>query len=80
MRKILINNLAIANNLPFVLIAGPCQTESLDHSLMIAKNVSEICQRLNIGFIYKSSLFLSSSLFSLSDELFNYTFTCDLLY
>jgi 2-dehydro-3-deoxyphosphooctonate aldolase (KDO 8-P synthase) len=55
MRKILINNLAIANNLPFVLIAGPCQTESLDHSLMIAKNVSEICQRLNIGFIYKSS-------------------------
>jgi 2-dehydro-3-deoxyphosphooctonate aldolase (KDO 8-P synthase) len=55
MRKILINNLAIANNLPFVLIAGPCQTESLYHSLMIAKNVSEICQRLNIGFIYKSS-------------------------
>jgi 2-dehydro-3-deoxyphosphooctonate aldolase (KDO 8-P synthase) len=55
MRKILINNLAIANNLPFVLIAGPCQTESLDHSLMIAKNVSEICQLLNIGFIYKSS-------------------------
>ena len=55
MRKILINNLAIANNLPFVLIAGPCQTESLEHSLMIAKNVSEICQRLNIGFIYKSS-------------------------
>ena len=55
MRKILINNLTIANNLPFVLIAGPCQTESLEHSLMIAKNVSEICQRLNIGFIYKSS-------------------------
>ncbi len=55
MRKILINNLVISNNSPFVLIAGPCQTESLEHSIMIAKNVSEICQRLNIGFIYKSS-------------------------
>ena len=55
MRKITINNISIANNLPFVLIAGPCQTESLEHSLMIAKTVSEICKRLDIGFIYKSS-------------------------
>ena len=55
MRKIVIQNVSIANNLPFVLIAGPCQTESLDHSLMIAQKVSEICQKLDIGFIYKSS-------------------------
>ncbi|MFM2200745.1 MAG: 2-dehydro-3-deoxyphosphooctonate aldolase [Pseudomonadota bacterium] len=55
MRKIIIQNVSIANNLPFVLIAGPCQTESLEHSLMIAENVSKVCQKLEIGFIYKSS-------------------------
>ncbi len=55
MRKITINKVSIANNLPFVLIAGPCQTESLEHSLNIAQNINDICQRLQIGFIYKSS-------------------------
>lgn len=55
MRNIKIGNINIANNLPFTLIAGPCQTESLDHSLMIASNVKRICDKLGIGFIYKSS-------------------------
>jgi 2-dehydro-3-deoxyphosphooctonate aldolase (KDO 8-P synthase) len=55
MRLVQINNIKIANNLPFTLIAGPCQTESLDHSLMIASNIKRICDQLNIGFIYKSS-------------------------
>lgn len=48
-------NIKIANNLPFTLIAGPCQTESLDHSLMMAENIKRICDKLNINFIYKSS-------------------------
>lgn len=55
MRIIEVKNIKIANNLPFTLIAGPCQTESLDHSLMMAKNIKEICDKLNINFIYKSS-------------------------
>lgn len=55
MRKILINNVKISNDLPFVLIAGPCQTESMEHSLMLAQQISEICKKLDIGFIYKSS-------------------------
>jgi 2-dehydro-3-deoxyphosphooctonate aldolase (KDO 8-P synthase) len=55
MRTIQVQNIKIANNLPFVLIAGPCQTESLDHSLMMASNIKRICDKLNIGFIYKSS-------------------------
>ena len=55
MRKITINDISIANNLPMVLIAGPCQTESLEHSLMIAHKINEICKSLKIGFIYKSS-------------------------
>ena len=55
MRTIQIKNLKIANNLPFTLIAGPCQTESMDHSLMIASNIKRICDSLKINFIYKSS-------------------------
>ena len=55
MRTIQIQNIKIANNLPFILIAGPCQTESLDHSLMMASNIKRICDKLGIAFIYKSS-------------------------
>ncbi len=55
MRTIQIQNIKISNSLPFTLIAGPCQTESLDHSLMMASNIKRICDKLNIGFIYKSS-------------------------
>jgi 2-dehydro-3-deoxyphosphooctonate aldolase (KDO 8-P synthase) len=55
MRIIEIKNIKIANNLPLVLIAGPCQVESLEHSMMMAKNIKEIANRLKIGFIYKSS-------------------------
>jgi len=55
MRTIQIANFKVANNLPFTLIAGPCQTESLEHSLFIVKQVSAMCKQLNINFIYKSS-------------------------
>jgi len=54
-RTIKIGNFSMANHLPFVLIAGPCQVESLDHSLMMAQEISNICQKLQINFIYKSS-------------------------
>ena len=55
MRTIQIKNLKIANNLPFTLIAGPCQTENRDHSMMMAENIKKITDKLGIGFIYKSS-------------------------
>ncbi len=55
MRTIEIRNLKIANNLPFTLIAGPCQTENRDHSMMMAENIKKITDKLKIGFIYKSS-------------------------
>ncbi|MCE3254545.1 MAG: 3-deoxy-8-phosphooctulonate synthase [Rickettsiaceae bacterium] len=54
-REIKIKNLKIANHLPFALIAGPCQTENRDHSLMMAENIKKITDKLGIGFIYKSS-------------------------
>ena len=56
MNKIVkVGKLAIANNLPFTLIAGPCQIESQDHCFSIAEKLVEICGRLNIGLIFKSS-------------------------
>lgn len=44
-----------SNNSPFNLIAGPCQIESLDHALMIAGKIKEVCDKLEINFVYKSS-------------------------
>lgn len=37
------------------LIAGPCQMESRDHAFMIAETLVKLCDRLGIGFVYKSS-------------------------
>jgi 2-dehydro-3-deoxyphosphooctonate aldolase (KDO 8-P synthase) len=50
-----IGDVNISNQLPFVLIAGPCQIESLDHSLFMADRLVGITSKLNIPFIYKSS-------------------------
>jgi 2-dehydro-3-deoxyphosphooctonate aldolase (KDO 8-P synthase) len=50
-----LGNLKISNDLPLVLIAGPCQIESLDHSLFMAEKISNITTKLGVGFIYKSS-------------------------
>ncbi|MFC6444393.1 3-deoxy-8-phosphooctulonate synthase [Shinella zoogloeoides] len=39
----------------FSLIAGPCQMESRDHAYMIAGTLAELCDRLDLGLVYKSS-------------------------
>ena len=50
-----INNLKISNKHPLTLISGPCQLESLEHALMIAEKLIEICNRNDINFVFKSS-------------------------
>ena len=55
MRRIEIGDLEIGQDLPFVLIAGPCQIESRDHALEMAEALSDICGEREIGLIYKSS-------------------------
>ena len=50
-----INEIKIGNNLPFVLIAGPCVIENLDHTLFHAEKIKKICNDLNVPLIYKSS-------------------------
>jgi len=54
-RHIKINNITMGNDLPFVLIAGPCQVESRDHALFMAEKLIAITSKLEIPFIYKSS-------------------------
>jgi len=54
-RKITIGNVNIANNLPLVLIAGPCQIESKEHALEMAGSIKEITDKYGVGFIFKSS-------------------------
>ncbi len=43
------------NALPIALIAGPCQMESRDHAFTMAGKLKEICARLGMGLVYKSS-------------------------
>ncbi len=46
---------ALGNDLPFVLIAGPCQIESAAHAREMAAALVEMTRDLGIGLIYKSS-------------------------
>ncbi len=48
-------NVSFGNRLPLVLIAGPCQLESRGHAFMVAGRLKEMCGRLGIGLVYKTS-------------------------
>jgi 2-dehydro-3-deoxyphosphooctonate aldolase (KDO 8-P synthase) len=50
-----LRDLSIGNALPLTLIAGPCQMESRAHALEMASAIKEICARLGIGLVYKTS-------------------------
>lgn len=50
-----IGEINIGGDEPFVLIAGPCQIESLEHSLMMAEKIAKACEKTGTKFIYKSS-------------------------
>ncbi len=50
-----INNLTIGNDQPFILIAGPCAIENLNDTLYHAEKIKNICDKLNIQLIFKTS-------------------------
>lgn len=50
-----VGDLTLGNDLPLVLIAGPCQIESLDHALFTAEAIAQAARDCGIGLIYKSS-------------------------
>ena len=54
-KEITLGPLKISNTLPFALIAGPCAMESADHAHDMAGRLKEICAKLDIGLVYKSS-------------------------
>ena len=54
-RRVVVGNVTIGNDLPFVLIAGPCQIESEAHAFEVAGALVEMTRAAGIGLIYKSS-------------------------
>jgi len=45
----------IGNDLPFVLFAGPCVIEGEDFSIEVATQIRDICQRVGVSLVFKSS-------------------------
>jgi 2-dehydro-3-deoxyphosphooctonate aldolase (KDO 8-P synthase) len=54
-RVVQVGRIAIANHLPFTLIAGPCQIESRAHALEVAAALRELSAATGVPIIYKSS-------------------------
>ena len=54
-RHVKIHNIEVGNDLPFALIAGPCQLESRIHAHEMCHALTEITRDLGIGLIYKTS-------------------------
>jgi 2-dehydro-3-deoxyphosphooctonate aldolase (KDO 8-P synthase) len=54
-RHVRVGELALGNDLPLTLIAGPCALESRAHALETASALKEITGRVGIGLIYKTS-------------------------
>ena len=48
-------NFNVSNKLPLFIIAGPCSIESKEHAINHAGMIKDICKKLNINFVYKSS-------------------------
>ncbi|MFM7621746.1 MAG: 3-deoxy-8-phosphooctulonate synthase [Alphaproteobacteria bacterium] len=54
-KTVTVGDISISNARPFVLIAGPCALESLDHAQMVAGTLKDLCAQRNIPLIYKTS-------------------------
>jgi len=56
MKHVQINEKVIfGNDLPFVLIAGPCAMESRDHAMFMAESLKRFTDDLGVPFIFKTS-------------------------
>ncbi len=54
-RRVQVGNVVFSNDLPFALICGPCQLESMDHTMDLAGKIVEITKKLNIPYVFKAS-------------------------
>lgn len=55
LNRVQIGDVVFGNDAPLALFAGPCQLESRLHALEMASALREICARLGIGLVYKTS-------------------------
>ncbi len=54
-KDVKIGGLTVSNDRPLLVIAGPCQLESLDHAQMIAGMLAEACKAAGAQFVFKAS-------------------------
>ena len=55
MKDVKIGTLVVSNDRPLLVIAGPCQLESLDHAQMIAGHMAEVCAKAGAQYVFKAS-------------------------
>lgn len=55
MKDVTIGGLTVGNARPLLVIAGPCQLESLDHAQMIAGHMAEVCGAAGAQYVFKAS-------------------------
>jgi 2-dehydro-3-deoxyphosphooctonate aldolase (KDO 8-P synthase) len=55
MKDVKIGGLTVSNDRPLLVIAGPCQLESLDHAQMIAGHMAEVCAAVGAQYVFKAS-------------------------
>jgi 2-dehydro-3-deoxyphosphooctonate aldolase (KDO 8-P synthase) len=55
MKDVSFAGLTVGNNRPLLIIAGPCQLESLDHAQAIAGAMAEACRASGAQYIFKAS-------------------------
>lgn len=54
-RHVVLKQVTFGNDLPFALIAGPCQMESKTHSIELCGKIVEITEKLGIPYVFKAS-------------------------
>ena len=55
MKDVTIGGLTVGNDRPLLVIAGPCQLESLEHAQMIAGKMAQACAAAGAQFVFKAS-------------------------
>jgi 2-dehydro-3-deoxyphosphooctonate aldolase (KDO 8-P synthase) len=54
-RHVTVGSVVFGNDLPLVLISGPCQLESREHAMECAAALVEIASAAGVGLVYKTS-------------------------
>ena len=50
-----VGKVTFGQELPFALISGPCQLETLDHARMLADTLSGLADKHGVGYVFKAS-------------------------